>query len=214
MSNSQSFVGNSSITYFSDLISPECHTVRIVMYEKDVPFNIIHCNPKNTPNEVKDNNPYNSLPTMIDRDLCLYFHDVIIQYAEERFPHPPLLPVTPSERSQMRLALERIHTDWLRPANEIMLTKSEKKRKVLQDAVKQSLIGSASLFPEKGFFMDREDISLLDCYLLPFLWRLPVLGIKINSTPARSIVQYMQRLFIHPSFLRSCSQEERSMRHV
>lgn len=215
MPTTQNFVGNSSITYFSDSSSSACHTVRFVMYEKDVPVNVVHCNAKSTPPEVRDNNPYNSLPTMIDRELCLYFTDVIIQYTEERFPHPPLLPVTPSDRAQMRLALERIHADWLNPAHELLLTKSEKKRKQLQDSIKQSLVGSAVLFPLKeGYFMDREDISLLDCHLVPFLWRLPLLGIKMNSMPAKPIVEYMQRLFVHPSFIRSCSPEERTMRHV
>ena len=69
----------------------------------------------NLPEDLLDLNPYHSVPTLVDRDLVLYDSRVIIEYLDERFPHPPLMPVDPVARAQFRVALYRIERDWYTP---------------------------------------------------------------------------------------------------
>ena len=206
-------IDNSSISYFCDTNNMECHTIRIMLYEKDVNVKIHQdIDPKRLPVQITDNNPFLNLPTLIDRELVIYYPQVIIDYLEERFPHPPVLPVTPSSRAVMRLHLERIKKEWLDPANELLKLnkRSEKKRKELTKNIRESLNGAIDLFEKSDYFLS-PDFSLLDCYVLPFLWRLKWMGIKYNIPKNKPMIDYMQRMFKRQSFLRSCIQNERSM---
>src|SRR5690554_1262635 len=102
----------SSMAYFSDGRDHYSHRVRIVLAEKGVSVDIIDADPKDMPEEVSELNPYNSLPTLVDRELVLYESKVMMEYLDERFPHPPLLPVYPVARALSRLWMHRIEKDW------------------------------------------------------------------------------------------------------
>ncbi len=78
--------------------NPTCffsHRARLVMAEKSIHIDVIDVDGVNLPEDLLDLNPYHSVPTLIDRDLVLYDSRVIIEYLDERFPHPPLMPVDP-----------------------------------------------------------------------------------------------------------------------
>ncbi|WP_296984037.1 glutathione S-transferase N-terminal domain-containing protein, partial [Thalassolituus sp. UBA1505] len=83
----------SSMTFYSDAADHYSHRVRIVLAEKGVAVEIHDVDPDNKPEDLATLNPYNSLPTLVDRDLVLYEPNVMMEYLDERFPHPPLLPV-------------------------------------------------------------------------------------------------------------------------
>ena len=70
-----------------------CHQVRIVLAEKGVSVDILKVRDGQINEDLLELNPYNNLPTLVDRELVLYDTQVILEYLEERFPHPPLLPV-------------------------------------------------------------------------------------------------------------------------
>ena len=110
---------------YSTATSIYCHRTRIVLAEKDIAHESIIVDSRDLPEDLIDLNPYSSLPTLVDRDLVLYNSRVIMEYLEERFPHPPLMPVGPVARAQTRLALFRVENDWY-PLAEIIETKSEK----------------------------------------------------------------------------------------
>src|SRR6202008_729685 len=100
------------MTLFSAPADPGSHRTRIVLAEKGISIDIINVEPGALPEDLLDLNPYHSVPTLVDRDLVLYDSRVIIEYLDERFPHPPLMPVDPVTRAQFRLALYRIERDW------------------------------------------------------------------------------------------------------
>ena len=79
-----------AMTLFSGETCPYCHRVRIVLAEKGINYDLQNVNPKDTPDDLKDLNPYNEVPTLVDRELVLYESNVIMEYLDERFPHPPL----------------------------------------------------------------------------------------------------------------------------
>lgn len=193
---------------------PECHyshRVRLVLAEKDVVGDNYEVSPGNLPEELAEVNPYMSLPTLVDRDLALYDSMIILEYLDERYPHPPLLPVYPVTRANTRMLAFRVQRDWCRLADEILHSKtSEAARNRARKELRESLTGVAPVFASFPFFMS-EEMSLVDCCLLPLLWRLPVLGIELPAA-AKPLQDYMQRNFNRPAFQASLTAAERDMR--
>lgn len=201
----------SSMTFFSDGQSHYSHRVRIVLAEKGVAVDVIDVDPDNKPEELADLNPYNALPTLVDRDLVLYEANIMMEYLDERFPHPPLLPVYPVARAQSRLMMHRIQKDWCDFADTIMLSKDEAEVEKARKELRESLIATAPIFAEKPYFMS-DEFTIVDCCVAPLLWRLPVLGIELPEKQAKLIGKYMDRLFERESFKASLSEAELEMR--
>lgn len=199
----------SSMTLFSDPACHSCHRVRIVLAEKGVTVDIENVDPAAVPQELSDVNPYASLPTLVDRELSLYESKVMMEYLDERFPHPPLLPVYPVARAQHRQFMHRIERDWCDKVDIILAggKSADTARKELRD----SLLGIAPLFAEQPYFM-HDEFTLVDCCLAPLLWRLDMLGIKLPATKqAKPLLDYMQRIFLRPAFRASLTDVERDM---
>jgi RNA polymerase-associated protein len=157
-------------------------------------------------------NPYNSLPTLVDRDLVLYESKVMMEYLDERFPHPPLLPVYPVARAESRLFIHRIEKDWCALVDQIQNTRSDNVVDKCTKELREGLTAVAPIFGEKQFFMS-EEFTLVDCCLAPLLWRLPTLGIEFRSgKQTKPLLAYMDRLFSRDSFQASLSEQEREMR--
>jgi RNA polymerase-associated protein len=200
----------SSMTFYSDPASQYSHRVRIVLAEKGVAVDIKDVDPDEMPQEIADINPYNSLPTLVDRDLTLFEHYVMMEYLDERFPHPPLLPVYPVARAESRQYMARIQRDWCDKVDVIVAAKSKDSVTKARKELRESLLAIAPLFDEKPFFMS-EDFTLVDCCVAPILWRLPALGIELTEKQAKPIHKYMERLFERESFQISLSEVEQEM---
>lgn len=199
----------SSMTFYSDASDHYSHRVRIVLAEKGVAVDIVNVDPNNKPEDLASLNPYNTLPTLVDRDLALYEANVMMEYLDERFPHPPLLPVYPVTRAQSRLWMHRIEKDWGGLIQTILTTEG-KKADAARKELTESLITISPIFTELPYFMS-EDYSLVDCCLGPILWRLPVLGIELPEKQCKPLLQYMERLFEREAFQASLSDAEREM---
>jgi len=203
----------SSMTYFSDPTDHYSHRVRIVLAEKGVSVEMIEVDPEDKPIELADLNPYNSLPTLVDRDLALYETKVMMEYLDERFPHPPLLPVYPVARAQSRLWMHRIEQDWAPLVDIITQGKNKDEVVTAQKELLDSLLSIAAIFAEKPYFMS-EDFTLVDCCLGPILWRLGEMGITLPKTKqAKPLQDYMERLFAREPFQESLSELEKEMNY-
>ena len=203
---------HSSMVFFSDGEDHYSQRVRMVLAEKGVAVEIINVEKNQYPEDLVALNPYNSLPTLVDRDLVLYETMIMMEYLDERFPHPPLLPVYPVARAQSRLFAHRIQKDWCGLVDTIVAGRSkgtviEKARKELREG----LITIAPIFTEKEFFMS-DEFTLVDCCFAPILWRLPVLGISLPPKSAKPLTDYMNRMFRRESFQASLSEAEMDMR--
>lgn len=199
----------SVMNLFSEPACPYCHRTRIVLAEKDITFETIDVDLNNLPEDLSELNPYNTVPTLVDRDLVLYDSRVIIEYLDERFPHPPLMPVDPVSRAKTRLALHRVETDWFPHLNDV-LHGTEKQATKARKVLRESIISSAEIFAVMPFFLSQE-FSLVDATIAPVLWRLPVLGIDLPKE-AKPIVDYADRIFARDTFQESLSEAEREMR--
>ena len=193
--------------------SPSCyqsHRTRLVLAEKNISIDVIDVEGGNLPEDLLDLNPYHNLPTLVDRDLVLYDSRVIIEYLDERFPHPPLMPVDPVSRAQFRLALYRIERDWYTLADELQKVADRKHAARVRKQLEESIVGSADVFGAKRYFLS-DEFSLVDCTIAPILWRLPVFGIELKGQ-VQSIRRYMDIVFSRRSFQDSLSDAEQEMR--
>lgn len=198
----------SVMTLFSNASCPHSHRVRMVLAEKGMNVEVVNVDPDNLPEDLIDLNPYQSVPTLIDRELVLYDPQVITEYLDERFPHPPLMPVDPVSRARSRLALYRIQKDWyslLADLDSGTEKTASKARKTLRD----SLASSAEVFAAKPFFLS-DDFSLVDATIAPVLWRLKHYRIELPAQ-ARPVLEYAERLFERESFQTSLTETEREM---
>lgn len=199
----------SVMNLFSAPDCPYCHRTRIVLAEKDITFDTIDVDIDKLPEDLSELNPYNTVPTLVDRDLVLYDSRVIIEYLDERFPHPPLMPVDPVSRAKTRLALHRVETDWF-PLMHDILHRGEKTAAKSRKMLRESLIASAEIFQVMPYFLSQE-FSLVDATIAPVLWRLPVLGIELPKE-AKPVLDYADRIFERETFQQSLSEAEREMR--
>jgi len=192
---------------------PTCihsHRTRIVLAEKNINIDISSVKGPELPEDLMDVNPYHTLPTLIDRDLVLYDSRVIIEYLDERFPHPPLMPVDPVLRAQFRMALYRIESDWYSLVEDFAAESEGKLAMKPKKMLRESILAAIDLFSVKSYFIS-DDFSLVDCTIAPILWRLPIYGIDLGLN-ARALNKYMDRVFDRPSFQSSLSELEQEMR--
>ena len=201
-----------SMTLFSDPRDHYSHRVRMVLCEKGVSVDVVDVDPSQRPEDLSEINPYGTLPTLLDRDLVLYKSTVIMEYLDERFPHPPLLPVYPVARAQCRLLMHRIELDWSKRVDVLMAgrgreTAMDKARKELRE----SLVAIAPVFADSPFFMN-EDFTLVDCFVAPILWRLNALDLKLSARQLKPIQRYMTNMFERDTFQESLTEPEVDMR--
>ncbi len=199
----------SVMNLFTSPTCPYCHLARIVLAEKDITFEAIEVDIESPPEDLSELNPYNTVPTLIDRDLVLYDSRVIVEYLDERFPHPPLMPVDPVSRAKTRLALHRVEKDWYPLMHDIM-NKGEKSAAKARKMLRESIVASNELFKVMPFFLS-EEFSLVDATIAPLIWRLPVLGIELPEE-AKAVSNYAQRIFARDAFQLSLTESEREMR--
>ncbi|HHO81675.1 MAG TPA: stringent starvation protein A [Halothiobacillus sp.] len=199
----------SVMTLFTSPDRPECHRTRIVLAEKELTADIIEIAGNDVPEDFRDLSPNGDLPTLADRDLVLTNARVIMEYLDERFPHPPLMPVDPVSRAKVRTALYRIEKDWfgLLPDFERGERTVAKARKQL----KESILSLSPVFAAMPFFMS-EEFSLADVTIAAILWRLPIFNIDLSGPKSKPIQDYMKRIFNRPTFQMSLTEVEREMR--
>lgn len=196
----------SVMTLYSGKDDLKSHQVRLVLAEKGVGVEITYVTDESTPEDLLQLNPYpEAKPTLVDRELVLYNAQIIMEYLDERFPHPPLMPVYPVARGTSRLMMYRIERDWYSLAEKIQKGDTQARQEL-----KEGILSLAPIFADTPYFMS-EEFSLVDCYLAPLLWRLPAYGIDLEGQGAKEIKQYMVRLFERKTFQDSLTEEEKEL---
>lgn len=191
----------SVMTLFTDNSDIYCHQVKIVLAEKGVAYESEVVDPQALSEDLMELNPYGTLPTLVDRDLVLFNARIIMEYLDERFPHPPLMPVYPVARGKSRLLMLRIEQDWY-PTLFLAETGSEQERAKALKQLKEEILAIGPIFSQTPYFMS-EEFSLVDCYIAPLLWRMQLLGVEFTGAGSKAIKAYMARVFSRDSFEQS-----------
>ena len=189
------------------------HRVRIVLAEKDIACEIREFDIEEAPDDILSVSPYHKLPILVDRDLALYDTSVMMEYLDERFPHPPLLPVYPVARANCRELMLRIDREWCPLVDSIISGKLTKpKEKKTKEELIQELATISPIFKEFPFFMN-EDFTLVDCYLAPIMWRLTSMGINLPyNKQLKPLLDYQNKIFERPGFIDSLTTIEKDLR--
>ena len=199
----------SVMSLYSDPTDPASHAVRFVLAEKAINVEIHHVTMENKPEDLNDLNPYSAILTLVDRELVLYEPQIIMEYLDERFPHPPLMPVDPVARANNRLYRYRLQRDFYALVDDV-----EHGDKGASNAAKRSLRDHLStlapIFAQKTYFMS-DDYSLVDCYLAPILWRLPAYGVRLPAQ-AKALQTFADRIFEREAFKQSLTEAEHELR--
>lgn len=196
------------MTLYSEAESPYSHRVRIVLAEKGVVADIIDVDVSNPPEDLIDINAQLIVPTLVDRDLVLYDSMIIMEYLDERFPHPPLMPVDPVSRARTRMMLSRIDRDWYGLTADLVGA-DRKRAEQARDFLRNDFRMMASILDKTEFFMS-DDFGLFECAVAPILWRLPIYGLQIPSE-LKPLLRYAEQLFSRPSFRASLSVAEQEL---
>jgi len=204
----QSARSRTVLTLYTTADDIQCHRARLVLAAKGVSYERVLVDPARPPEDLIDLNPYGTTPTLVDRDLTLYDTAVVCEYLDERYPHPPLMPIDPLSRARLRLATVRIERDWLTEVDTIRA--GGRPADAARKRLREQLLASLPLFKASKFFLNPE-MSLVDCLVAPIVWRLPWLGVDLGRE-GKPIVDYGERLFHSQGYARSLTPEERAMR--
>ena len=202
----------SNMVLFQNEMGHRSQKIRMVLSEKAIACDFESLDPEKIPNEILEVNPSGSLPLLIDRELSLYHSGLIVEYLDERFPHPPLLPVYPVARAQTRLILHRIEADWCEPMDIIEEESASKNEKTKNKKIlEKNLSNSLSLFNNQNFFRS-DELTVLDTVIMPILFRLSFYEIKLPSNKAaKPLNEYLERMREHKSFADSISESEKEL---
>ena len=189
-----------STTLYSASQELESHAVRFIMAHKSIECQVIELKFDEMPEEVLELNPCETLPTLFDRGMVLYDLSVIMEYLDERFPFPPLLPVDPIETAEKRLLIYRFTISagcWYELVGKI-LNGNKKEADAARKTLNGNLLELLPLFSHKPYFKS-ETMTLVDVCIAPILWRLDLLGISLGEK-AKPIKDYANRLFEKEGF--------------
>ena len=204
VSNRRSMMG-----LFSGNTCIRSHQVRFVLREKGITTDIQNVDGKKIPEDLIALNPYASIPTLTDRELVIYDSGVIIEYLDERYPHPPLMPVSPVDRAKVRLVLVSLEADIVSTAIELDAALGSRNENSLRKKLKSMLNASLDLFSSNKYFLN-DELTVIDCVLAPILWRLEYFGISLGKEQ-KAITDYMERVFSRETFQNSLSEDEEEM---
>jgi RNA polymerase-associated protein len=199
-----------ALTLYTTADDIQCHRARLVLAAKGVGYERVLVDPSRPPEDLIDLNPYASTPTLIDRELTLFDTAVVCEYIDERYPHPPLMPIDPQSRARLRVAAVRIEKDWLPEVDTIRA--GGRPADAARKRLREHLLSTVPLFKASKFFLNPE-MSLADCLVAPVIWRLPWLEVDLGRE-GKPIIDYGERLFHSQGFARSMTEQEKAMRQL
>lgn len=193
---------------YSGTTDPFSHRCRIVLYEKQMDFQVIDVDLFNKPEDIAVINPYNRVPVLVDRDLILYESNIINEYIDERFPHPQLMPPDPQTRARARQLLYTMEHELFSHVEvlEKNLKSSDKSRVHIRDRLTEL----APMFLKQKHLLG-EEFSMLDVAIAPLLWRLDYYAIELPKAAA-PLMKYAERIFSRQGFIDALTPSEKVMR--
>ena len=193
---------------YSGTTCPFSQRCRIVLYEKQMDFQVIDVDLFNKPEDIAVINPYNRVPVLVDRDLVLYESNIINEYIDERFPHPQLMPPDPIMRARARQLLFTMEHELFSHID--ALERNQKAAEKSRAHVRDRLIELAPIFTKQKHMLG-DEFSMLDVAIAPLLWRLDHYGIDVGKTAA-PLMKYAERIFSRQGFIDALTPSEKVMR--
>ncbi|HTU62174.1 MAG TPA: glutathione S-transferase family protein, partial [Polyangiales bacterium] len=93
-------------------LSPYAQKVKLALIEKGVAFDVTYPDLDQPDARAHMRNPRAEVPVLIDDEVSIFQGSVILEYIEERWPEPALLPRSPAERARVRMLQEICDTAY------------------------------------------------------------------------------------------------------
>lgn len=186
--------------------SPNCQRVKIVLAEKNLPYETVpvdlRAHEQKTPDYL-NLNPYGKVPVLTDGDTVLYESCIINEYLEEKYPNPPLLPKDPGKKAKARISIDygMVHFDgpYQKLRMELMKDPKEQNQEIIAGAkadLKKLLHRFEDEIGDQQYLAG--DFSLVDADLLPRFTRLEGFGVLPDAALPR-LGKYLERMKARPS---------------
>ncbi len=170
---------------------PYCARVRIVLAEKGVEVDVVEIDLSDRPDWLYEKNPTGRVPVIEEDDRPLAESAVIMEFLEERYPEPALLPPDPADRAAVRLLIFRDH-DLTDPY--YALRRSEEGAREELDAA----LGRFDALLGRQPYLSGADYGLGDVALVPWVLRArDMLGVELDGFP--SLADWLARLERRPA---------------
>ncbi len=189
---------NAGLTLFVE--SGSLHSIwpRLVLAEKDIDSARIELIQPDRPHEdFRVLNPQGTLPALADREGVISGSRVIAEYLNERYPHPPMMPLGPAFRAHVRMRMQRLETTVF-PALAVPRSGSKlsaKAQQVLVSAFRQYREDSSTQAAEIAY-------SLADCAWTALFWQLQQAGVTLPSQ-VRGLRDWAEALLARPAVARA-----------
>jgi stringent starvation protein A len=175
------------ITLYDAPRCPYCARVRIVLAEKGLEVDVVEVDLSDRPDWIYDKNPTGRVPVVEeDGGLPLPESAVIMEFLEERYPAPPLLPLDPADRAAVRLLVFR--DDDLTDPYYAFRRGEEGAREELD-----TVLGRLDAMLGERPYLGGMEFGLADIAYVPWLLRArDMLGVELDDFP--SLVDWLARL--------------------
>jgi glutathione S-transferase len=170
---------------------PYAARVRIVLAEKGVEVDVVEIDLSDRPDWLYEKNPKGRVPVLEEDDRPLAESAVLMEFLEERYPEPALLPPDPADRAAVRLLIFR--------ADELTdpyyaLRREEDGARERFDAALGRLEGLLGEQP----YLSGAEYGLADIALVPWVLRArDMLGVELDGFPA--LTDWLGRLEQRPA---------------
>ena len=186
--------------------SPNCQRVKVVLAEKNLPYEIVPVDltkkEQKAPEYLKMN-PYGKVPVLADDSTVLYESLIINEYLEEKYPSPALMPKDPAKKAKARIltdyGMAHFDSPYQKLRMELMKDAKEQSQPIIEGAkaeLKKLLQRFEDELGDQQFLLG--DFSLVDANLIPRFSRLEGFGVLPDPALPR-LAKYIERMKARPS---------------
>jgi glutathione S-transferase len=182
------------LTLYDAARCPYCARARIALAEKGLEYEAMEVDLSDRPQWIYEKNPTGRVPVIEEDAWILPESSVILEYLEERYPEPPLLPPDPADRALARVWIFR-HDDFTKPyyalrrEEEGAAERFDEQLAKLEDALSRQT------------WLTGAEYGLVDIAYVPWVLRArDMLGVSLDGFPA--VREWLARLEERPAVAR------------
>jgi glutathione S-transferase len=164
-----------TIKIYSSARCPYAQRTRMLLIEKELPFEVIEVDLRSKPDWFLSVSPYGKVPVVVDDQETVYESAIINEYLDEKYKNIPLMPEKPFEKAKARIWMDYCTNKYLTLSRKLLTDNgNDELQSQNKEKLKQALIYIEKECFEKnssGPFWLGEKISLVDLHYAPFFER-------------------------------------------
>ena len=163
------------IKIYSSARCPYAQRTRMLMIDKEIPFELTEVDLRSKPDWFLAVSPYGKVPVIVDDGQTIYESAIINEYLDEKYKNVPMMPKEPVERAKARIWMDYCTNKYLILSRKLLLDNGNEELQIEnKKKMKESLLYIEKECFEKnanGPFWLGNNISLVDLHYAPFFER-------------------------------------------